>query len=264
MEIEWKQSNQLQYVPRPMPPATNGPFSPSNPPYVIVGNWYPPSRPLKQYRNNGSNTNLNIPYTTPPNCNPCANSRQVGVPFKMIGKNNVGINQLDTCCVPGPLGSKQGNIIDFSGKASIRTATNPQTAYSQYGTRRPYYTNSYMYLYSRGNTFINKSTLGPRITKTEYNESTETTPEFPACKLTTFKPSNNKFKVQGAVSSSARSNRLIYDTIKENNQSFSKKYDVQFQYNQDPIYFLKNKFNACPKCIPRPINVYSEDIIKGG
>lgn len=239
MNIKWKKSNQLTYIPRMMPMRKE---------LVVTNNTYIASNveihPIKQYRKQGVTCNLGQPYTVPPNCLPCANSRQVGVPLKMIGKDDEGKLMYD-CCIPGPIGDEtyhhvNGNIIDFSGRATIRTARG--TGY----TRKPYYTNNYAYLYSRGNTFIAKSKFSlPQIPNEPfaYKETTET--ENPACSFTVFNPSNPQFKVTGPVSSSTRTDRLIYNTITKNNKSLVDSYQVNHVYTKDPLFTIKSKTNIC-------------------
>ncbi len=74
-----KTTNQLNYVPRVV----------KNVPGEIRGNWYPTARPLQHYRKRGTSGShtTDVSYSTPTNCDPCSNSRRVGTPFKMLGKN---------------------------------------------------------------------------------------------------------------------------------------------------------------------------------
>jgi hypothetical protein len=240
--ISWKNSNQLQYVPKRV----------FNLPQLENGGFVTTSRPLHHYRYTGMSINLQQPFTT--SCAPCTTSNKVGVPYKMIGKNDKGVNLYDGCCIPGPVENlvngkptrpARGDKIDFSGKATIRTAR--ASGY----TEKPYYANNYAYLYSRGKTYITKSVLGKKVEGTLYKEGLNSE----AC--TIYNPSNKPFKTQGAVDSSTLVARLNYNTIVQNNLSFYNTYKTRFTYTDNPIFFIKDKMNKCPECIRTPSTNYN-------
>ena len=97
---------------------------------------------------------------------------------------------------------------------------------------------------SRGNTYIAKSVLGNSVNNTTYKQTLGD-----QCLTTTFKPSNNVFKTQGAVSNTARVDRIKYNNIVSNNNSFKHEYGVHYSYTEDTPYFIKSKLNKCPLCI---------------
>jgi len=89
--------------------------------------------------------------------------------------------------------------------------------------------------------------------------------------ITIYKPNNQQFAVQGAVSSSARIDRLKYNTITTNGGSFYSAWGAaganagRYQGTMNGPYFLKNKFNKCEPsqyhingnkriCPPQPLN----------
>jgi hypothetical protein len=235
IHVPWKQSNQLQHVPKMVKydPTTN----------IIHSNHYSSNRPLHHYRKEGTTTNQNLPYTN--SCAPCLKAQRVGVPLKMIGKNDNVENMYD-CCIPGPVENvvqceitrpARGSAIDFSGRATIRSARAPGYTY------KPYYSDTYSYLRSRGNTYKTRSLLGNIIKPVTYEQTGDS--EF----ITIFKPSNVRFKTQGAVASSSWSDRRKYNEIVKNNASLFKEYGTNFSYSKNTPYFIKSKTNKCPPCI---------------
>lgn len=231
-----KSTNQLTYVPKM---AAN--HIPN-----ISSTSYPTCRPLHIYRKQGvsSAQNTNVAYTTPTNCNPCVNSRRVGKEFKMLGKKDDGEIKIP-CCQHGPVGSITGNVIDFSGRATIRSATT--------NVSPNYYSNYSAYLKSRGNTYDAKSSMH-KIPGVDYTQERNT--EFyenditvsPECQITIYNPSNKVFSTQGGVDSNSYTYRLKYDAITKNNASFIKPYGVNMPYQDNPVFFAKNKFFKCVKC----------------
>lgn len=205
---------------------------------------YPSCRPLNIYRKQGVSSVVPLSTAT---CNTqCSTEKIVGLPLKMLYKKNNG--QSITCCTDtkGPVGSKQGNVMSFSGNAKIRSAVQPKNG--------SYYTDTYNYLRSRGNTFSAKGKF-KNIPETDYTNPIntsfyETQEGMPLCKTpyikTTYKPNNKNFGVQGAVSSDTRIQRLKYNTIQKNNLSFSKApFNTVLYYSLDPVFFEKNKINNC-------------------
>lgn len=167
-----------------------------NQPATYSDNWYGP-RPLQIFRR-----------TLDPSC------IQYGQELKRLK------NGCNTC--RGPVGSKYGNVISFSGGSGIRSATT--------NLSKTYYSDTTAYLRSRGQTYgsnvnihqqpgiayanangpiwpetVQESPGGP-VNSSMYASNT---PE-PRCSNSTalpkpaiYKPNNGTFSTQGAVSSSA-------------------------------------------------------------
>jgi hypothetical protein len=89
--------------------------------------------------------------------------------------------------------------------------------------------------------------------------------------ITIYKPNNTQFAVQGAVSSSARIDRLKFNTITKNGASFYTAWGSaganagRYQGTQEGPYFLKSKYYVCDPslyhkkgnkriCPPQPFN----------
>jgi hypothetical protein len=187
----------------------------------LYGLSYPRTRPMQIYRKQGISNTLNTISSFPVDCN-CSTLTRVGIPFKMIGKNDNGMNKVPCCVNKGPKGSKKGNVIGFSGNASIRSAnTNISSGY---------YSNYAAYLKKRGNTYEAKSVLH-KIPEVNYNlQPNNQIPDSssfyennivdqPACKLTIYKPNNPSFSTEGSVQSSTYVERVKYNTITKNNAS---------------------------------------------
>jgi hypothetical protein len=233
-----KTTNQLNYVPRPV----------KNMPGPIYTTWYPSARPLQHYRKTGTSNShtTDISYTTPSNCDPCANSRRVGIPFKMLGKKDDGTLK-QVCCQPG-------NVISFSGNSNIRTgSTNIKADLTHKDPE--FYFDYAMYLKRRGNTYVSKSTFHPipEIDYTKYpndspNDSSHYDENLPTkhnCNRTIYKPSNPSFSTQGPVDGSTYIARRKYNAITTNNASFVKPWGVKIPYQETPIFFQKNKVYKC-------------------
>lgn len=234
-----KSTNQVDHIPRMI----------KNVSPEIKGLWYPSARPHKFYRKQGAtfSNNTNQSYTTPINCNPCSNSIRVGKTFKMLGKKDNGEIKIPCCQSKGPVGSKNGNIINFSGNATILSATT--------NVSPTYYSNYKMYLKSRGNTYDAKSSIhkipgidyskeptGEPMDSSHYYENNVTSD---ACKITIYKPSNQPFSCQGSVDSSSYVQRAKYNAITKNNASFITPYGVRIPYQENPIFFQKNNNYIC-------------------
>jgi hypothetical protein len=230
-----KTTNQLSYVTH----------SVKNVPPQLDSLWYPSARPLQHYRKTGTNTSVQTDqsFQTPKNCL-CKNNRRVGMPFKMIGKKDNG--QLKTSCC-----QTAGTIINFNGNSNIKTAS---TIVSP-----TYYSNYYTYLKSRGNTYVAKSSMhkipginynstpsGDKLDSSHFYENNIT--ENEKCKITIYKPSNESFSTQGGVDSSAVISRMKYLTIIKNNTSFIKPYGIRVPYNENQLFFAKNKVFNCTNC----------------
>ena len=218
----------------------------SNVDYV---NYYPSNRPMKHYRNQGMKIAINTSVNADVPCNlTCSSNKQYGLPIKFL--SNDGAGQTITCCTDtrGPIGpngftqSDIGNISSFSGKAKLKRAIQPNT--------KKYYSESYSYLRSRGNTYSTKDKFRRTPVPTPENTYYEIQEGLPQCGspsyiTTVYKPNNRPFATQGAVSSSTRMVKLDYDTIKKNNASFVTPFKTKIFYSPDPIFFEKNNVNKC-------------------
>jgi hypothetical protein len=56
---------------------------------------------------------------------------------------------------------------------------------------------------------------------------------------------NPTFKTQGAVFGSTYTERQKYNTIVKNNYSYQVNYGVKLNYQESPVFFIKNKINKC-------------------
>jgi hypothetical protein len=237
-----KTTNQLDYVPRKIKTV----------PGAIRTTWYPSARPLQHYRKTGTSVShtASIAYSTPSDCNPCVHSRRVGVPFKMLGKKDNGM-QKTVCCQPG-------NVISFSGNANIRTGMTNKPRLDVKGNENPeYYFDYATFLKRRGNTYVAKSTFhaipgidytkAPDGSPNDSSHYAENLPTSPACaNITIYKPSNPSFSTQGPVDGSTHIARRKYNAITTNNASFVRPWGVKMSYSEDPLFFQKNKYYVCP------------------
>jgi hypothetical protein len=212
-------------------------------------NYYPTNRPMKMYRRQGIQTAINTYTNANQPCNlSCSLNKQIGLPIKMLSKDNYGITT--TCCTDtlGPIGpngfteSNTGNVISFSGNAKLKGAIQPK--------QKSYYSESYSYLRSRGNTYSTKDKFRSTPTPTPENTYYEIQEGLPQCGspsyiTTVYKPNNKPFATQGAVSSSTRMVKLDYDTIRTNNASFVQPFKTTIYYSPDPVFFEKNNVNKC-------------------
>jgi hypothetical protein len=232
-----KTTNQLDYVPRKVKTV----------PGAIRTTWYPTARPLQHYRKTGTSSShtASIAYSTPSDCDPCVNSRRVGMPFKMIGKKDNGM-QKTVCCNPG-------NVISFSGNANIRTG---RTNKPRIDETPEYYADYATYLKRRGNTYVAKSsfhsiagidyTKAPDGSPQDSSHYAENLPTYPACSnITIYKPSNPSFSTQGPVDGSTLIARKKYNAITTNNASFVRPWGVKMVYSEEPVFFQKNKVFVC-------------------
>ena len=240
-----KTTNQLDYVPRKVKTV----------PGAIRTTWYPSARPLQHYRKTGTSAShtASIAYSTPTDCDPCVNSRRVGIPFKMIGKKDNGM-QKNVCCNPG-------NVISFSGNANIRTGLTNKPRTDIQGNETPeYYADYATYLKRRGNTYVAKSTFhsisgidytkAPDGSPNDSSHYAENLPTSPACaNITIYKPSNPSFSRQGPVDGSTLIARKKYNAITTNNASFVRPWGVKMVYSEEPVFFQKNKYSVCTTAI---------------
>jgi hypothetical protein len=229
--------------------------------HSMLSTCYPTCRPLKIYRKQGITSN--ILNETLSSCNEdCYTNKQIGLPFKLLGKKENGESKM--CCTntQGPTDTNnistvvrnmKGTLSSFGGGAKIASSVQP-TNYLLNNNNSPYYSEYLSYIRGRGNTFMAKSTLKKiqgidyaNPLASEYYETTEGIPCNPNVK-TFYKPNNKKFACQGSVSSSTRLQNLKLNTINVNNSSFQSTFNVNLKYQSEPVYFEKNKVNKCTSC----------------
>jgi hypothetical protein len=206
-----------------------------NNPESIESTSYTSCRPLKHYRKQGLQSSIQIMSECNSTCSPTIT---IGLPYKMLAKKENGKTKM--CCenTKGPVGSVHGNVMSFSGNAKLRSSIQPNLNVNQ-----PYYTESNSYLKSRGNTFDAKSTF--TFNGGENNSYNETTQGICYPLKTIYKPNNTNFATQGAVTSDTRLLKLKYDTITKNNASFTDLFKTKIEYQENPIFFEKNKYYKC-------------------
>jgi hypothetical protein len=215
MYVMPKKSTQIDYVTR-----TTKNVSPQ-----INSLWYPTSRPLQHYRKTGTSS-IKSDFSFK-KC--VCGTTSVGIPLKMIGKNDAGDLNV-SCCT------------------------------SSHTSLKPYYPDYHAYLKSRGNTYLDKSlihkipgvdyTLSPNDDKMDSSHFYENNiTESEKCKITIYKPSNEPFSTQGGVDSSAVISRAKYLAITKNNASFIKPYGIRIPYNETQLFFAKNKVYNCKKSL---------------
>lgn len=184
-------------------------------------NHYTSCRPLKVYRVRGAGGR-------------CTTTCDKTVPF-YGPMTKMSKARCSPTCDPtsGPVGSKRGNVISFSGAAKLRSGCTDLNPTALPATV-PYYSNYAQYLRSRTNTFVAKSVIH-KIPEVEYANQAgivwpivpQTSSKVEGCalnsayylsnipgqppELVVYKPNNVGYAVQGAVSSGARVDRLNYD-----------------------------------------------------
>jgi len=221
-------------------------------PDTAYTNTYPVCRPMHHYRKQGSSTSI-LNNTTINNC--CqVETKTIGLKYKMLGKKNDGM--LKYCDEKGPMGSIYGNVIGFTGYATLRSSVQPNLYYlgNNSSGYTPYYTDTNAYLHSRGNRYMDKLTIRKDYdspNESAYIETTEGLPCMPNIP-SVYKPNNKQFQVQGSVSCEARLVRLKYNTIVKNNKSFVNPYKTNIQYQPNPIFIQKySKICNQEKCSQR-------------
>ena len=228
-----------------------------------TGLWYPTAHPLKIWRKNGTKQHLTT--STQNNkklCNQCKPLNMFpGKAFKLLGKNNYGINKLTShtnetnCDLCDPTKGPNGTN---SAGAKIRSAVTLLD--------KEYNTTTGQYLKSRCKDFKTRNIIHKKKGiayfdkqgKAKWPSSNPSTSagtyitnccSTKKCNETTYKPSNPQYATQGAVESSARLARLKYNEINTTNNSFKQQYQRNFSYNSNnSLYFIKNKTQPMTKC----------------
>lgn len=236
------------------------------------------ARPLKIWRKqlNGKNSKgksaVGMPMDTPGGSVNLGNAQICDEDNNRIGlidEINHGIEVRD----PHP----NDKFFDADSNKTACVACNPENHVIKTASTivdKKYYTDSRAYLQSRGRTYAQNQGTGVKVdgltyfdangkpihpsddsTKGPpyYNKTSGDQPDCPKPNQLVYKPSNQKFSTQGAVSSGSRLLRLKMDTINQNGASFASAYGSaaknagRYSANSNAIYFLKSKHN---KCIP--------------
>jgi len=236
------------------------------------------ARPLKIWRKqlNGKNSQgksaVGMPMDTPGGSVNLGNAQICDEDNNRIGlidEINHGIEVRD----PHP----NDKFFDADSNKTACVACNPENHVIKTASTivdKKYYTDSRAYLQSRGRTYAQNQGTGVKVdgltyfdangkpihpsddsTKGPpyYNKTSGDQPDCPKPNQLVYKPSNQKFSTQGAVSSGSRLLRLKMDTINQNGASFASAYGSaaknagRYSANSNAIYFLKSKHN---KCIP--------------
>ena len=204
----------------------------------LIGLSYPSCRPMKGYRKTGATSVSSIK-----DCTGCKKKIIIGKPYKLLGKKETGELKSPCCNLPTfPHGN--GNVISFSGRSAIRSSLNNTNVL--YPDAKAYFSNYASYLKGRGNTYLDKSKFNvTNPIDTSFCETNPETTECNTCFRTVYKPNNSTFKTQGGVSSNTYTDRQKYNTITKSNNSFQVNYGVKLNYQESPVFFIKNKINKC-------------------
>ena len=273
--VPWKGTSTNSAVPIWSRPLTNGPSATPIP----DGNAFK-ARPIKHWRKQ-----LN-PDTT----QSVKNSRSsVGMPFdRPSGSVYLGVttdcgDSCENSSKITELISNDKNLVfdttkDASGKC---VACNPERNIIKSATTvlsKKYYSDTKGYLKSRAQTYEQKLRTMP-VSETTYINNTDPTNPYPippsdspngtqvwntgdclnfcgdnTMATTIYKPNNQQFSQQGAVSSGSRLARLKYNTITKNGASFRNAYGAaaanagKYHGTNDAPYFIKSKESGV--CVP--------------
>lgn len=133
-----------------------------------------------------------------------------GPQLKMLGKSLT----FDCNVYKGPVGSKIGNAFSFSGASRVRSATT--------NVSPTYYTRQIEYMKAKARTYTDGESVhytnGVYYSNTPVEITTDYSPVTTGtcAKEVVYKRSNPGFAHQGAVDSSLRSAKLVYDTVRTN------------------------------------------------
>ena len=166
----------------------------------------------------------------------------VGMPMDRPG----GAVSLGTTECNGPKTVLKTNVANESDYVTCRPKKSASTKID-----KKYYTDSRAYLRARCQTFDQKSKIGEAVAYSTVGFKSTNCYDLSGCENkqnVIYKPSNNKFATQGAVSSGSRLLRLKVDTITRNANSFSAYGDAaqnagRYNGNSTAPYFLKSKEN---------------------
>jgi len=157
-----------------------------------------------------------------------------------------GAVSLGTTDCNGPKTVLKTNVANESDCVTCRPKKSASTKID-----KKYYTDSRAYLRARCQTFDQKSKIGDKVDGSTAGFKSTNCYVLSGCENkqnVIYKPSNNKFATQGAVSSGSRLLRLKVDTITRNANSFSAYGHAaqnagRYNGNSTAPYFLKSKEN---------------------
>ena len=234
------------------------------------------ARPLKIWRkqlngkNSQGNSAVGMPMDTPGgsvnlgNAQICdGDNNRIG----LVAEINHGIEIRD----PHP----NDKFFDADSNKPACVACNPENHVIKTASTivdKKYYTDSRAYLQSRGRTYAQNQGTGVKVDgltyfdangkplhpsnnasngPPNYNKTSGDQPDCSKPNQLVYKPNNQKFSTQGAVSSGSHLLRLKMDTIDQNGASFASAYGSaaknagRYSSNSNAIYFLKSKHNKC-------------------
>lgn len=210
-------------------------------------------------------------------CPSCADSQSVVSVNTLVFGNNAYL----TATTPNTMCGNGAVITDPANNEFGKCISgDPETNVIKTGStllKKNYYQTTKAYLYSRGQTFAQKSTTERRPGVTYIDQdgnpvwptnsaNGSQVYDIPTCPTvcsdslpvtTIYKPNNVNYGVQGAVDSSTRMMRLKQQAMNTNGASFTSAYGMaaanagKYSTISGP-YFIKSKVNVC-----RPINYYS-------
>jgi hypothetical protein len=196
---------------------------------------YPSCRPLKIYRKTGA-------HSIYQDCSNGCQPNRVNEKNKFLGKQEDG-QLIPILCPLSTITRGNGNVISFSGRSAIKSSLNHTNTIDP--STKPYFANYASYLKGRGNTYLDKLKFNATPVGTSFCETNPEQTECDTCFKTIYKPNNSTFKTQGAVFGSMYTERQKYNTIVKNNYSYQRTYGVKLNYQDSPVFFLKNKINKC-------------------
>ena len=228
--------------------------------HSLLSTCYPTCRPLKIYRKQGITSSMPTSMSSKDGCiSDCSTAKEVGLPLKLLGKKENGETKMCKENTQGPVDTNnvsntcrhmKGNIMSFSGNAKLSSSVQP-TLYNINNNTTPYYTDYLSYIRGRGNTYmakLNKKNIPNTDYTNPFNSAYYETTQGLTCNpfiKTIYKPNNQTFACQGAVTSSTRIESLKLNTIQTNNASFMNPFKTKIFYSPDPIFFSKNNVNKC-------------------
>jgi hypothetical protein len=219
----------------------------------------------------GGTTFLNAPVNVERECCDLSDVTTKVISYINIEKNNKICNPASNCSYTVTAEDVESG---WNGPIGKKICCNPEKNVIKRGTTilsKKYYTDSKAYLRSRNKLYDQKLTNLPYPGVNYYNSEGEwlypdnsplgpqvfSTGECPqsACggskQITIFKPNNRPFKVQGAVSSSTRLEKLKLDTVNTSGSSLTRAYGksaakaASYYLNGTTPYLIKYKIGKC-------------------
>ena len=282
--------SRIETAPSNARPLTNGEWDSNQFSNSVDGNAFLP-RPIKHWRKQlqtdpirGGSKSKNITETFQPGGTVYLNANvnekreccdENGITTKVVSYINIEKNnkfcETSNCSYT----VTAQNVADgWNGPIGKKICCNPEKNVIKRGTTllsKKYYTDSRAYLRSRNKLYDQKLTNLPYPGVEYYNSEGEwlypnnsplgpqvfSTGECPqtACggnqQITIFKPNNREFKVQGAVSSSTRLDKLKLDTVNKSGASLRRAFGNSaakagsYYLNGTTPYLIKDKIGKC-------------------